>query len=721
MLMNAAQIQESAQRAKSLHIEHTIDRLSRQENRRTAGPRQIEHRRAAVLRQVGDPLAVNVRLERIMQGNELTDIAYLAQGLLCARSVCRVVICTDRGLLGYGTGFLVAPGVLMTNYHVLSTVGIARASTAQFGYERDLAGRELRPVEFALRATPAPILFEDLDIAIAAVEPRTSGGESLDQYGWLCLKPQPGKAFIGEYLTIIQHPGGECKQICVRENKLLDYSEDSPYLWYQTDTVGGSSGSPVFNNSWEVVALHHSSVPRMAKVNGHDVWLTKNGKRWTSDMGDDQIDWMANEGVRISRIVQYLQSQHASHPLTQAILQAEVPPVAELSIDQSEASGGIRVQSDSNGITRILLPIEIGVKLGISQQPAAPAHRGTSAAPVGDAAAPRIVEKVSIDQSSYASRNGYDPRFLGPGLTVPLPKIAGTRFGKPLMIKGKDPELKYWNYSVVMNRARRLASFSAANIDPGKFLGNRDAEGDTWYTDARVDAIDEELQVGKAFYKKQRQFEADRTKNPFDQGHLTSRRDLQWGNDKEEAKRNGDDSYHYTNCAPQHWQFNQNSKASGLWSRLEESAIRKLSAGQRLCVINGPVFDAPRCIPGSDGRLRLNLKGKRLPDGTFGDVRIPRLFFKVIAYAVGGELRAKAFVVTQEDLVTAADRYRPAERTGAVLSDAEVRLYQVKLADLERATQLDFGKLSDYDVPAGEESSALAEGLPIEDESQLVF
>jgi endonuclease G len=582
-----------------------------------------------------------------------------------------------------------------------------------------LTGKELPPVEFALRTTPEPILFRDLDIAIVAVEPRATGGEPLEPYGWLRLNPQPGKAFVGEYLTIIQHPKGEHKQVCVRENKLLKYSENGPYLWYETDTVGGSSGSPVFNNAWEVVALHHSSVPRMKKVDGRDVWLAKNGQPWKSSMGDDQIDWMANEGVRISRIAQYLQSQQAGHPLAQAILEAEPCPADVRPVEGREESGGIRVRSGDDGITRILLPIEVGVRLGITHPPAAPARAERPATMAG--AGPAAIEKVTVDQSNYDERNGFDTGFLGGGLIVPLPKVTGTRFGRTLPIKGTNPELRYWNYSVVMNRTRRLAAFSAANIDTGKFLGNRDAAGDTWYTDARVDALDKKAQIGREFYKKQRQFEADRTQNPFDQGHLTRRKDLQWGDDDEEAKRNGDDSFHYTNCAPQHWQFNQNNKASGLWFRLEESALGKLGKGQRLCVINGPVFDAPLCLPGSDGRLRLNLRGKRVPDGTFGGVRIPRLFFKVIAYAVAGKLRAKAFVVTQEDLLASIDRYYPAERAPALLSDAEVRLYQVKLADLEKATQLDFGRLSDYDVPAGEESLTLAQGLPVEDESELAF
>jgi V8-like Glu-specific endopeptidase len=30
---------------------------------------------------------------------------------------------------------------------------------------------------------------------------------------------------------------------------------------YTTDTLPGSSGSPVFNDNWEVVALHHAGGP----------------------------------------------------------------------------------------------------------------------------------------------------------------------------------------------------------------------------------------------------------------------------------------------------------------------------------------------------------------------------------------------------------------------------------------------------------------------------
>ncbi|MEO5742223.1 MAG: hypothetical protein ABIS29_16680, partial [Vicinamibacterales bacterium] len=64
-------------------------------------------------------------------------------------------------------------------------------------------------------------------------------------------------------------------------------------------------GSPVFNDQWEVVALHHSGIPRK---DGSGRILTRDGKVWTAAMGETAVDWVANEGVRISRILKHLQA-----------------------------------------------------------------------------------------------------------------------------------------------------------------------------------------------------------------------------------------------------------------------------------------------------------------------------------------------------------------------------------------------------------------------------
>ena len=48
------------------------------------------------------------------------------------------------------TGWLVAPGVLMTNNHVLETRGGAATSLVEFRYEIDLTATEVQPVQFRL-------------------------------------------------------------------------------------------------------------------------------------------------------------------------------------------------------------------------------------------------------------------------------------------------------------------------------------------------------------------------------------------------------------------------------------------------------------------------------------------------------------------------------------------------------------------------------------------
>src|SRR5262245_34152623 len=198
-----------------------------------------ERRRQALTEAIEDPARAALVLERVIGGNDLVGIVYLERGMRAARAVCRIQLrsAPDR-LSGYGTGFLVAPGVLMTNHHVLASLEDARFSLAEFDYEVDVQGRNKTSTRFALDPQRLFYANKDLDFAVTAVAPVSSEENiSLDRYGLLPLSGEPGKGIVGEYLTIIQHPGGERKQICVRENKLLKYADDT--LWYQTDTVAG--------------------------------------------------------------------------------------------------------------------------------------------------------------------------------------------------------------------------------------------------------------------------------------------------------------------------------------------------------------------------------------------------------------------------------------------------------------------------------------------------
>jgi endonuclease G, mitochondrial len=279
------------------------------------------------LHETPDHKGASHALERIISGNDLTSINYLIKGVNAARSICRIHLRNSSGeTTGYGTGFMVAPGVLMTNHHVISGPGEAKWAQAEFDYELDISGKEKTSSTFAILDDPVPIANKELDFCMVQVAPSSNEGQhhNLVEYGWLPLNPVPAKTIIGEYLTIIQHPGGERKQVCVRENKLLRYDTDGNTLWYATDTVAGSSGSPAFNNSWEVVALHHSGVPKTDEK-GH--WLTVDGKPYDDSMDESRVAWIANEGIRISRIFAYLADSFPDHPLAKAVLARPVPPL----------------------------------------------------------------------------------------------------------------------------------------------------------------------------------------------------------------------------------------------------------------------------------------------------------------------------------------------------------------------------------------------------------
>jgi V8-like Glu-specific endopeptidase/surfactin synthase thioesterase subunit len=260
-------------------------------------------------------------LERVLDSNDLMGLRFFEQGLRVARAVGRVHIRDERGApLGYGTGFLVSPRLLLTNQHVLASAEQARRCLVEFNYQENASGEIQASEVFALAPAELFLCDEEHDYALVAVAP----DPALATYGWLPLIADQGKLLVGETVNIIQHPNGEPKQLAIRNNQVVDELE--LFLHYQTDTDPGSSGSPVFNDQWEVVALHHSGVPKRNKA-GEVV--TSDGRVWQEWMGEQRIAWLANEGVRVSRLVRHIREQELpaeAEPLRQELLQAIPAP-----------------------------------------------------------------------------------------------------------------------------------------------------------------------------------------------------------------------------------------------------------------------------------------------------------------------------------------------------------------------------------------------------------
>jgi endonuclease I/V8-like Glu-specific endopeptidase len=196
---------------------------------------------------------------------------------------------------------MVSPSLLLTNNHVLRNPEDANRSRVAFAFQDGVDGGPLVPAVFALEPQRFFVTDPALDYSLVAVAPHGTQGEALSSFGRLVLSEAQGKVIIGEFVNIIQHPRGEPKQIALRENQIVDVLER--FLHYESDTREGSSGSPVFNDQWEVVALHHSAVP---KTDDQGRPLSVDGSVWRPDMGDQQLAWRANEGVRISRVLSAL-------------------------------------------------------------------------------------------------------------------------------------------------------------------------------------------------------------------------------------------------------------------------------------------------------------------------------------------------------------------------------------------------------------------------------
>ena len=94
--------------------------------------------------------------------------------------------------------------------------------------------------------------------------------------------PLPNKNLYfakGQYANIVGHPNGQPKMVSLRGNKITEVFENA--IEYTSDTEPGSSGSPVFDNDWELIALHSQAGSQ-----------------------DSAGNWISNKGFRIDKIVQ---------------------------------------------------------------------------------------------------------------------------------------------------------------------------------------------------------------------------------------------------------------------------------------------------------------------------------------------------------------------------------------------------------------------------------
>ena len=266
--------------------------------------------------------------------------------------------------------------------------------------------------------------------------------------------------------------------------------------------------------------------------------------------------------------------------------------------------------------------------------------------------------------ADYADRDGYNPDFLC--RRIPMPRPQNTIADDVTRLRGsEETELKYDHYSVLMSRDRRLAYVSAGNVqtDPPEKGSRRN----NFIPDPRIHAHE---QADNRFY----------SHNDLDRGHLFRRDDGSWGSTRDEAQRADDDTFHWTNIAPQHEVFNQSSQDPNfsLWGLLENHVSAEADDERQVfSVFNGPIFQ--------DG------------DQPHRRLKIPQAFYKIIAICDQNDaVHAFAFVVSQAALLSTIplERLSSQERFDA----GKFSVFQVKVRDLEHRTGLDFDVLRQADV-----------------------
>ena len=250
--------------------------------------------------------------------------------------------------------------------------------------------------------------------------------------------------------------------------------------------------------------------------------------------------------------------------------------------------------------------------------------------------------------SEYARRPGYSRDFL-PGFQVCHPTMTGRCIDDAApLLDGSGVELKYQHFSVVMSKSRRLAMYVACNID-GKRSRKIRRGRDRWYLDPRIDSA---YQIGEELY----------SRNDLDRGHLVRREDPVWG-EKQDAALGNLDSFHFTNCSPQHEKYNQRT-----WLGLENYILLNSRAHDlKVSLFTGPVF--------------------KKDDPAYRDVLIPREYWKVVAVVSEGRPSATAYLISQAELL----------HNLRAFGFGKYKTYQVSIGQIEQMTDLCFGNLKQYD------------------------
>ncbi len=214
------------------------------------------------------------RKERIVHENDMLPFGFLLGGQHAGRCVARALVprydsgkkrslSSGEPYLILGTAWLVTPDLVLTNHHVLNArePGEPEASRSDMDLQAGgTANGSGTVLEFDYDHTNAAVdsakvaKLEAVDKALDFALLRLSVPQTSRRFLPLRADPVQNRTPV----NIIQHPRGRPKMLACRNNLVTHVS--STELRYFTDTEQGSSGSPVLDDAWRVVALHRASI-----------------------------------------------------------------------------------------------------------------------------------------------------------------------------------------------------------------------------------------------------------------------------------------------------------------------------------------------------------------------------------------------------------------------------------------------------------------------------
>jgi endonuclease G len=540
-----------------------------------------------------------------------------------------------------GTAFVVGEGLLMTNRHVAELFASGRgfrdlafrpSSKAAWDPRRE-KDQDEDDTSTRLTVTEVLMIHPFWDMAILRVAGLTNKQRPLT----LSLETPERLAGDEAEIAVIGYPAMDQRNDLALQRRIFgtfnvkrlqpgkikpratihSFENDVSAMTHDSSTLGGNSGSALVDvKTGEVVGLHFAGL-----------YLKANYAVPTYELARDPR--VVELGVRFAS-----GSVGANSQLNDLWIRfgRGGRPVAPSPATTPEVSRPWR--------TTVSVPVSIGgrsTSLPLSLSLDAEPSRSTRETIAIDALEATLRQPVVFPDLD--DRRGFDPDFLGISKTkIFLPELtpAGLQIAAP--VDGGGHELKYHKFSIVMHKQRRMALFTAANVDwrddvrtiNGRRPTRReltnlpDGAAEQWVTDER---LAEKYQLPDVFFTKDQ--------GAFDKGHLVRRDDVCWGTSFKDIQKGNGDTYHATNCSPQVAGFNQSAKGEDNWGDLE-NMVQKQAHAERVIIFSGPVL--------SSRDLRFEGVDKR------GEVsiQIPSSYWKIIIASGDDGPEAFGFVLKQD-------------------------------------------------------------------------